>query len=110
MQNLQPLTAASLLGAWSHSHEEDQQGRQVFRRASYPFPPSRGRLSFNLLDDGIANFQSIARDDRHATASCHWSLDDPTSPELSITFNERKLFKARVLSVQHERLELQIEA
>ena len=110
MPKLPPLTATSLLGAWSHSHEEDQQGRQVFRRTSYPFPPSRGRLSFDLLDDGIANFQAIARDDRHATTSCQWSLDNPTTPELSITFNQNQIFKARVLSVQNERLELQIEA
>ena len=32
-----------LIGSWVHSHEEDTATEQVFRRADYAFPPSRGR-------------------------------------------------------------------
>ena len=28
-------------GAWIHSFEEDTESEQVYRRDSYPFPPSR---------------------------------------------------------------------
>jgi lipocalin-like protein len=37
---------------WVHSHEEDTGADQVFRPASYSFPPSRGRSAFDLHPDG----------------------------------------------------------
>ena len=41
-----------LRGRWVHSHEEDTNGEQVFRPASYAFPPSRGRTELVLRPDG----------------------------------------------------------
>lgn len=40
-----------LVREWLHSHEEDTPGKMVFRPASFPFPPSRGRLGFELRAD-----------------------------------------------------------
>ncbi len=37
---------------WVHSHEEDTEEEMVFRPASYPFPPSRGRKSLQLEPGG----------------------------------------------------------
>lgn len=37
---------------WLHSHEEDRPGEQVFRPASYNFPPSRGRTGFTIESGG----------------------------------------------------------
>ena len=46
-------SAKSLQGHWVHSHEEDSEGEQVFRPASYDFPPARrGRESIELRPDG----------------------------------------------------------
>src|SRR3954453_12702977 len=42
----------ALTGRWVHSHEEDEEGSMVFRRAGYGFPRSRGRTSFELRADG----------------------------------------------------------
>ncbi len=33
--------AQNLVGTWMHSFEEDTDSEQVYRRDSYPFPPSR---------------------------------------------------------------------
>jgi hypothetical protein len=41
-----------LIGGWVHSHEEDAPGRQVFRPAGTSLPPSRGRRSLELREDG----------------------------------------------------------
>ena len=38
---------------WVHSHEEDTNTEIVFRPATYNFPRSRGRRSFELKTDGI---------------------------------------------------------
>jgi hypothetical protein len=46
------LPAHALGRRWVHSHEEDTEHEMVFRPADRPFPPSRGRMRFELLPDG----------------------------------------------------------
>jgi hypothetical protein len=46
------LRHEALVGHWVHAHEEDGDGDMVFRPASHPLPPSRGRLSLELRSDG----------------------------------------------------------
>ena len=60
---------------WVHSHEEDTDGEMVFRPATHPFPPSRGRTSFELRPDGTYVEKSPGPVDlpEHSTGS--WSLD-----------------------------------
>ncbi|MEX2448909.1 MAG: hypothetical protein WD404_09245 [Solirubrobacterales bacterium] len=47
-----PDKREALLGRWVHSHEEDSGEELVFRPADRAFPPSRGRLAFELRPDG----------------------------------------------------------
>ena len=42
----------AVVGKWVHAHEEDGEGEMVFRPASHPLPPSRGRTSIELRPDG----------------------------------------------------------
>ena len=49
---------------WVHSHEEDTNTEIVFRPATYNFPRSRGRRSFELKTDGILVEGGMAPDDR----------------------------------------------
>jgi hypothetical protein len=66
---------ASLVGSWSHSHEEDAEGVQVFRPTDYEFPPSRGRTSFTLRPDGTAVAGLPGPDDRGiSTDDGTWQL------------------------------------
>ena len=47
------VRAENLEGHWVHSHEEDSDDEQVFRPASYRFPPARrGREAIELRPDG----------------------------------------------------------
>lgn len=59
---------AYFVGSWSHSHEEDGEEAQVFRRVGYDFPPSRGRVTLTLRPDGTAVAGSPGPDDRGVTA------------------------------------------
>ncbi|WP_326825355.1 hypothetical protein [Streptosporangium sp. NBC_01756] len=61
------MNPSSLVGSWSHSHEEDAEGIQVFRPVDYDLPPSRGRETFTLRPDGIATAGSPGPDDRGIT-------------------------------------------
>jgi hypothetical protein len=64
----------ALAGGWTHSHEEDQGGLQVFRRPSHPFPRSRGRTSYELRPGGALGGSAPGPDDRHVATSGSWRL------------------------------------
>jgi hypothetical protein len=65
----------SVSGSWVHSHEEDSGSQMVFRPASFAFPPSRGRMSFELRADGSYAERSPGPVDAPEDSSGHWSLD-----------------------------------
>jgi hypothetical protein len=99
----------NLLGAWSHSHEEDHDGLRVFRHAGYPFPPSRGRLGFELLPDGAARYSGLTQDDRPGLATCRWTLDPKRPEDLTIVNGEQCLLRASIASAGSDRLELKLQ-
>ena len=69
------IDANSLAGGWTHSHEEDQPGLQVFRRPDHPFPRSRGRTSYDLRAGGELGGSRPGPDDRHVATAGKWTLD-----------------------------------
>jgi hypothetical protein len=60
---------------WVHSHEEDSGSEMVFRPASHPLPPSRGRTSFELRPDGSYVESSPGPADVPEESSGRWSLE-----------------------------------
>ncbi|MDQ6948707.1 MAG: hypothetical protein M3256_21240 [Actinomycetota bacterium] len=65
----------SISGAWTHAHEDDSDGRLVFRPSDFAFPPARGRDSFELLADGGLRHGAPGPDDRRAWGDGSWALD-----------------------------------
>ena len=61
---------------WTHSHEEDPAGGMVFRPAEFPFPPSRGRVSYEFVPGGELREGGIGPTDRPTEASGTWTLED----------------------------------
>ena len=61
---------------WMHSHEEDTDTEMVFRPASYSFPRSRGRRSFELRPDGRLVQAAIGPTDRPLESEGSWKLED----------------------------------
>jgi len=82
------IDRTSLIGRWTHSHEEDDPGKMVFRLRGWNFPPSRGRRSFQLRPDGSLQSGGPGPDDRSREASGQWrllpgdilELDEPSGP------------------------------
>lgn len=60
---------------WVHSHEEDAAAQMVFRPASFNFPRSRGRASFELKSDGGLVEHSIGPADRGQKEQGVWELE-----------------------------------
>jgi hypothetical protein len=60
---------------WVHSHEEDTNAEVVFRPESYEFPPSRGRFSFELKEDGNLVRFGIGPTDKATPTGGSWKLE-----------------------------------
>jgi hypothetical protein len=69
------LRREAVVGRWIHSHEEDTDEEMVYRPASYPFPPSRGRTSFELRPDGSYVELSPGPVDVPVESQGTWSLE-----------------------------------
>jgi hypothetical protein len=65
---------AELEGHWVHAHEEDTGDQLVFRPATHPLPPSRGRRSFELRPDGTMIDHRIGPDDRGQPTPGSWNI------------------------------------
>jgi len=61
--------------SWTHSYEEDTDTEIVFRPATYPFPLSRGRQSFELKPGGALLQRGFAPDDRTQRSEGSWRLE-----------------------------------
>lgn len=66
----------NLQGRWIHSHEEDTPTEKVFRPDSFAFPPSRGRVGFELRADGSYLDIGIAAADGRLETEGKWSFED----------------------------------
>jgi hypothetical protein len=82
---------------WVHSHEEDNDKEMVFRPASYSFPPSRGRSSFDLKPDGSLTESGPGPTDRSEQKAGRWHLD--ANNNLTLSSGSRRDEISRVLKV-----------
>lgn len=91
-----------LFGRWLHSHEEDTAEATVYRRDSFPFPPSRGRHGFELRGDGsLVDLGPGAADRPSQGARGTW--EQPSADELKLCgrFGERCL---RIIALAGDKL------
>jgi hypothetical protein len=98
----QKIDLHSLAQAWVHSHEEDAPGEMVFRPDSYPFPPSRGRRSFQLAPGGQYRSSGPGPDDRTMSSQGTWSLDN--SDVLTLKPATGGTTQMKILSVSPDKL------
>ena len=68
------VTRAALLGRWTHSHEDDTSDTRVYRPAAHPFPPARGRHSFEFAADGSMIDHGVGPTDRPVAQNGRWEL------------------------------------
>ncbi|MCH8064080.1 MAG: hypothetical protein IH861_16440 [Chloroflexi bacterium] len=69
-------TRKDILGRWLHSHEEDSATEMVFRPSTFPFPPSRGRVGFELRANGSYVDRGIGPGDGLLEAEGEWSVEN----------------------------------
>ena len=88
---------------WLHSHEEDTETEEVFRPASFSFPPARGRSGFELHDNGSFRDIRIGPTDRPEEGVGTWEFDDAAA-QLSIQCDVGPRQVLHICSADKERL------
>ncbi len=89
---------------WVHSHEEDTDTEMVFRPATFSFPRSRGRTSFELKPDGALVQGGIAPDDRRVETQGTWKLEDDDTLAFYSGSQSVPFRVLRIVSVTKDRL------
>jgi hypothetical protein len=95
-----------LPGHWVHSHEEDTDEESVFRPATFNFPRSRGRSSFELKPGGGLVEQHPGPTDRPEETEGSWKLEDDQTLSFFGKSSRKPLKVLRVVSVSKDRLVL----
>ena len=95
------IDARALQQRWTHSHEEDEPGRTVFRPGGWQFPPSRGRRSFELRPDGALLATGPGPTDRTVSRTGRWRLRPDGVLELE---EQGRTSEMRVVEVAPDKL------
>lgn len=78
------IDKALLARGWLHAHEEDTQGKLVFRPDTAALPPSRGRDGYRFSADGTAVRIGSGPSDRGTSTNGTWTIDPQGRVELRL--------------------------
>ena len=95
------IDPAYLAQAWVHSHEEDTVTTTVYRPATFPFPPARGRKGFHLQPGGTLATRKPGPTDQTVIAAGTWKL---TGDHLELSPQGEGTRMLSIQSVEPDRL------
>ena len=93
---------------WVHSHEEDENGLEVFRPHSYPFPRARGRNGFEVKKNGEFILYKIARGDGSEEVPGRWKAEGKN--RIIVSFDDRETRTLTIEVVTYDKDILKIRA
>lgn len=97
------IDPAVLQQRWVHAHEEDSGGEHVYRPASHPLPPSRGRRAFELRPDGTYGESAPGPTDRPQESDGTWRV---AGDSLELRASDGTTHTMEVVSAEPDRLVL----
>ena len=80
----EPVDVNLLHGRWVHAREEDTPTEQVYRRAGYPLPPSRGRPGLEFGADGSFKRIGIGATDISSVTQGGWRVDPGKTDRIQV--------------------------
>ena len=109
MTKINKIDRRALAQKWVHSHEEDTANEMVFRPASYAFPRSRGRQSFQLASGGKLVTSDIGPDDRSIPGQGKWQLEASDNLALERAGPGARKSVMQILEVEPDKLVIKKE-
>jgi hypothetical protein len=98
--------ARALVRTWRHSQEEDQGAVQVYRPATYSFPPARGREGFAFEPDGRLTKLAIAPTDGTQPLPGRWSWENAHVLHLQVNGQPAQDYRLKVIELTPEVLKI----
>ena len=95
-----------ILRHWIHSHEEDTNEVIVYRPVNYNFPPSRGRIGFEFMEDGKMTYHGIAYADGSEQSSGHWEIQGQNRIRINVENERIQPFDLEIVSCGEETLKV----
>lgn len=95
-----------ILRHWTHSHEEDTQEVAVYRPVDYNFPPSRGRIGFEFMEDGELVYYGIGYADGSEQSSGRWVAEGQNWVRINVENERIQPFELEVVSCDEEALKV----
>jgi hypothetical protein len=95
-----------ILRHWIHSHEEDTKDVAVYRPVDYNFPPSRGRVGFEFMEDGNLIYYGIGYADGSNQSSGHWVAEGQNRIRINVENERMQPFELEVVSCDEEALKV----
>lgn len=89
---------------WVHAHEEDTATTEVFRPATTPLPPARGRYAFEMFEGGRLVERPLARDDAPRDRDGTWRVGADGTIRFFEAGRAEPTRRLRVVAVTNDRL------
>ena len=89
---------------WTHSHEEDYDGIQVYHPSTFNFPLSRGRVAFEIEKSGIFIQYGIGPDDTRKKVEGNWTVEEPNTIKIDFADKSIKSYKMNIVSYNNNTL------
>lgn len=95
-----------ILRHWIHSHEEDTKEVAVYRPVDYNFPPSRGRVGFEFMEDGELNYYGIGYTDGSEKFPGRWVAEGQNWVRINVENERMQPLELEVVSCDEEALKV----
>lgn len=95
-----------ILRHWVHSHEEDTKEVAVYRPVTYNFPPSRGRVGFEFMEDGEMVYYAIGYADGSEPSSGRWDIQGQNRIRINVENERIQPFDLEIVSCGEETLKV----
>ena len=105
-QAVQHPQASELLRTWRHSQEEDQGDVQVYRPATYAFPPARGREGYTFAPAGQLTKLAIAPTDGTQPLPGRWRWETARILHLTLAGPPQQESSLEVVDLTSELLKI----
>ena len=99
----QPIDVNLLCRHWVHSREEDTDTESVYRPASFPLPPSRGRSGLAFNADGTFKRIGIGSTDISHVTEGVWRLDRADADQVHVEVDGQSQ-RMKIADLKPERL------
>ena len=102
----QEINPDFLYQQWTHLHEEDAEGIEVYRNKEYSFPVSRGRKGFEFRKDGTFIQSDIGPVDVNVQTTGKWEKAGDREVKITLPDGQPSSYRMEIVDLSKDRLKV----